>query len=295
MVAAPVNHLNHEEDNPVYDLKTDNVKNQLARLQAILNRFEISIAEANDLTILEDYEIVIIADDSGSMSCPAAPASQRTLGVPAPTRWDELKETLALMVDLGNCFDSSGVDIHFLNRLPISNVKSSGDPAFIRAFNQPPQGGTPLTETLRRVTQKTFGDKPILLIILTDGVPNGGPNAFGAELRKLVKKQSTHVTYKVQIMACTSDDDAIGYLNDLDAELKEVDVTDDYYSERAEVMKARRVSRFTRGDWCMKAMLGPVSTKFDLMDETYGHPFRMKRSATAQCEHCNLSQNCVTM
>merc|ERR1719387_2787184 len=244
---------------------------------------------------LEDYEMVVIADDSGSMSCPAPPASQRKLGVPTPSRWDELKETVALIVDLGNCFDASGVDIHFLNRLPIFNVKSSNDPAFIKAFNQPPQGGTPLTETLRKVVQGTFGDKPILLFILTDGVPNGGPSAFGAELRKVVKKQSTHSTFKVQIMACTGDDDAVGYLNDLDAELTELDCTDDYYSELTEVMKAGRVSRFTRGDWCMKAMLGPVSTKFDFMDETYGTVRRMKRSATSQCEHCNFSQNCVTM
>jgi hypothetical protein len=293
MVAAPVNRMNQEEDNPVYDMKTDDMKNQLVRLQAILDRFEISIAEANDLLILEDYEMVIIADDSGSMSCPAPPASQRKLGVPTPSRWDELKETVALMVDLGNCFDASGVDIHFLNRLPISNVKSSSDPAFIKAFNQPPKGGTPLTEALGKVALKNFGDKPILLFIMTDGVPNGGPRAFTAELRKLVKKQSTHSTFKVQIMACTGDDDAIGYLNDVDVELKEVDVTDDYYSERAEVMKARRVSRFTRGDWCLKAMLGPVSAKFDCMDETYGMGFKMKRSATSQCERCNL--DCVTM
>merc|ERR1719336_3283165 len=43
------------------------------KLNGILDRFEISIAEANDLVVLQDYEIVIICDDSGSMSGAAQP------------------------------------------------------------------------------------------------------------------------------------------------------------------------------------------------------------------------------
>lgn len=236
------------------------------RLQAILDRFEITIAEANDLVALEDYEIVVIADDSGSMTCPSPPASQRKLGVPSPTRWDELKETVALIVELGACFDSSGLDIHFLNRSTVTNVKSSRDPAFCNAFRDSPNGGTPLTETLMRVVQGSSGEKPVLFI-LTDGVPNGGPERFGAELRRVVNKQSTNHTFQVQIMACTGDDAAVGYLNKLDQEFTEVDVTDDYFAEREEVLKAGRTKTFSRGDWCMKAMLGPVSCKFDALDE----------------------------
>jgi hypothetical protein len=270
MTVGPAMHVSpvvELEDNPDEEYKKDDSQQKMSRLQAILNRFEISIAEANDLVILEDYEMVLIADDSGSMTCPSPPPGQRKLGVPTPTRWDELKETVALMVDLGTCFDADGIDIHFLNRPSISNVKGSSDPAFIKAFSQPPNGTTPLTETLRRVVTSTAGEKPVLLFILTDGVPNGGPGRFGAEIRSVVKKQSTQGTFKIQIMACTGEDEAVGYLNEIDKEFKEVDCTDDYYSERAEVMAAGRFPRFTHGDWCLKAMLGPVSDKFDCMDE----------------------------
>ncbi|CAK9088884.1 unnamed protein product [Durusdinium trenchii] len=70
-------------------------------------------------------------------------------------------------------------------------------------------------------------------------------------------------------MACTADEDAVGYLNDIDERFRNVDVTDDYYSEMLEVIKkARTRSQFTRGDWLMKAMLGPISAKFDAWDET---------------------------
>jgi len=73
-------------------------------------------------------------------------------------------------------------------------------------------------------------------------------------------------------MACTDDEASVGWLNDLDERFTEVDVTDDYYSEREEVLRARKVAKFTRGDWLIKALLGPVSAKFDAWDEGGGPP-----------------------
>merc|ERR1719253_1093238 len=130
-------------------------------------------------------------------------------------------------------------------------------------------------------------------MILTDGVPNGGPTAFTHALRTLVTGKKSQggllgfadairslvtaeveedvdedrTIFRVQIMACTDDDNAIGWINVLDKELKELDATDDYYAERQEVLRAGHMKEFTRGDWCMKAMLGAVSEKFDRIDE----------------------------
>jgi len=257
---------------------------KLQKLQRILDQFEVSIAEANDLVLLEDYEIMVIVDDSGSMNLSAMPAGQRTLGQPSLTRWDELKLALALIVDLGSCFDSSGLDLFFLNRGIIPGVQSSQDPRLLQAFATGPRGTTPLTETLSMVAREYHGEKPILLIVFTDGEPNGGPAKFEKELKRLVTRKSTDKHFRVQIMACTGDDDAVGYLNDIDEKFGKVDVTDDYYSEMQEVLKkARKVNRFTRGDWCMKAMLGPVSTKFDAWDET-------GKKAAKHCKrHCDDS------
>lgn len=247
----------------------DSVK--MAGLTTILNRFEISIASAQDLVSLEDYEIVIIVDDSGSMSLPAVPPAQRQLGQVSTTRWDELRETVTQIVDIGCCFDASGVDLFFLNRGDVKGVRGSTDPRLAGAFRSGPSGGTPLTETMRRVAVACGGERPVLLFVLTDGEPNGGVQAFHRELSRLVKKQSTPYTFRVQIMACTGDENAVGYLDQIDEEFEEVDVTDDYYSEMIQVLKvARRVNKFTRGDWCMKAMLGPISKKFDDLDEKKG-------------------------
>lgn len=240
----------------------------LQRLNAVLARFEITIAEANELVILQDYEVVVIADDSGSMRNPAAPAHMRQLGQPCPTRWDELKHTVSEMVELASCFDESGIDIFFLNRPPLLEVKTSADANFARAFEALPMGSTPLTETLQQVAQRTAGERPVLLFVMTDGMPNGGPGPFISMVKQLTAPGAKS-KIRMQIMACTSEESEISWLNALDADLREVDVTDDYFAERQEVLKAGRVTKFTRGDWCMKAMLGPVGDKFDSWDEKH--------------------------
>jgi hypothetical protein len=250
---------------------------QLDRLQGVLDRFEITIAQANDLVVLEEFEMVVIADDSGSMHNPAAPPGMRQLGQQARSRWDELKETVGEIVEIASCFDKSGIDVFFLNRQPVEGVKSSTDKRFLAAFQGKPAGTTPLTETLNRVVAKTAGERKVLLFILTDGEPNGGKWPFIATLRTLCQKSRGKL--RVQIMACTSDEDEMEWLNGVDKELKEVDVTDDYFAEKQEVLKAGLVPRFTRGDWCLKAMIGPVDRRFDAWDEAMG-----KNKVMALCD-----------
>lgn len=256
---------------------------RLVQLQSILQRFEVSIAEAQDLVVLEDYEIVMILDDSGSMKLSSKPAGQRSLfEAGGATRWDELKESAALLIDLACCFDRSGVDVFFLNNGLIDGVKSAQDERLRNVFDANRLGTTPLTETVQMVAQNCKGERPILLIIFTDGEPNGGIKKFEKELKRIVTKKSTDMTVKVQIMACTADQDAVGYLNDIDEKFGKVDVTDDFYSEQHEVVvKARKRPQFTRGDWLMKALLGPITHKFDDWDET-----GKKKKA---CKHCDDS------
>merc|ERR1719440_537262 len=146
----------------------------MEKLTQILNQFEITIAEANDLLVLTDYEMVVIADDSGSMQMSAVPPEARTLGAAVPSRWDELKFTLGLLVELGGCFDESGLDIHFLNRPKLTEVKSASSPLLLEAFANKPLGTTPLTECLRDVVKQCAEkcaavEKPVLMFILTDG------------------------------------------------------------------------------------------------------------------------------
>eukprot|EP01061_Rhynchopus_euleeides_P047862 TRINITY_DN988_c0_g1_i2.p1 TRINITY_DN988_c0_g1~~TRINITY_DN988_c0_g1_i2.p1 ORF type:complete len:307 (+),score=129.12 TRINITY_DN988_c0_g1_i2:38-922(+) len=246
----------------------------MQKLGEVLSRHNITIADANDLVLLQGYEIVIIADDSGSMSLSSVPQNQRRLGQREPSRWEELGGTLQMVVELATCFDKDGLDIFFLNRPSLHGIKSRDDPSLVAALAQPPAGGTPLTETLQNVVARFSGssEKPVLLLIATDGEPNGGPNRFMSTIRDVIHKKTTRTTFKFQILACTDDESQIGWLNVFDAEFDAVDVTDDYHSEKQEVMRTGKCPTFNRGDWIIKALLGPISTKFDAWDEPNARP-----------------------
>lgn len=57
---------------------------RLARLQPIIQRYEINPQFAGRLAILAQCEIVILVDDSGSMNMPLQGTNQ--------TRWDEMRQ-----------------------------------------------------------------------------------------------------------------------------------------------------------------------------------------------------------
>jgi len=162
-------------------------------------------------------------------------------------------------------------------------VKHASEPKFVQAFENDPTGTTPLTETLQKVAQNLDKERDSLVFILTDGEPNGGKDGFIRAIKQVVNT-GAGAKVRVQIMACTAEDDEIAWLSGLDREVAEVDVTDDFYTEKQEVLKAGLTTRFTRGDWCMKAMLGPVTKKFDKWDETL-HPRSVN---SAECNLCNV-------
>lgn len=240
----------------------------ITHLNNLLQRFEITIADAPDLACLTEYDIVVIADDSGSMNLPAGGRAGAGPRQHRATRWSELQDTLGTVIDIASVFHPSGIDIHFLNRPPVTAISSQRDPRFLDAMRPPPSGSTPLKETFNNVVRGVRpGQRPVLLIIATDGEPNGGPMWFIRDLEDVISKRTTQHTFKVQILACTDDNASIGWLNQLDRRFAAVDVTDDYVSEQAEVLRIGKYQQFTRSDWVIKALLGPLCTKFDTWDE----------------------------
>ena len=231
---------------------------RISRLTDVLNKHEITIADADDLGSLEGYEVVVIADDSGSMGLHT---SERR------SRWAELGETVTTILEVATCVVDSA-DVFFLNRAAVFDVRSGDDARLREAFNNDPSGSTPLLETLRGVVERKMDcERPVLCLVATDGEPNGGPENFARYVRKVIAKQDTRTTFKFQFLACTDDDDSVAWLDKLDKEFKEVDCTDDYHSEKKQILATGKVQHFRRSDWVMKALLGPICAKFDAMDE----------------------------
>lgn len=229
----------------------------LKTLKRVLIQYDVTICEAEDLMALQGYEIVVIADDSGSMN--------QRLQVSKSSRWEELSTTIFQLVEIACCFDDDGIDIYFLNRPDVKGVRNSQDSRIKNVFAQQPRGTTPLAETLTRVlADKQASDKKLLILIATDGVPNGGSVAVAKVLRRCIASAKGRIRF--QFLPCSDVDSEIAWMNDLDEEFGEVDCTDDYDTEKQEVMLAGLCKKFERSDWLMKALLGPVSKKFDAWD-----------------------------
>ena len=234
----------------------------LRRLVSACSRHGIRPDYIRALRNLEAFDIVLIADDSGSM----AQESSQGDGT-ATTRWGELRDVARVVVDIAAAVDQDGLDVFFLNREELKNVVEPG--AVLARFNDPPRGGTPLTSTLKRALHakgmQLCGEtaalapgtrrsgKRLLFIIATDGEPDsdeGGAPGFTAALRALPENCF------VQLVACTDDEEAVAWMDQLDGQVRYVDVNDDYHSERAQVLAAQGGGfAFSRADYIVKVLL----------------------------------------
>lgn len=206
---------------------------------------------------LLEYEIVILADDSGSMSMTAYPNPT--------TRWQELKGTLSQVVKVGTLFDHSGVDLYFLNRPGMKNLTS---PAQLdQFFESGPSGGTPLVRGMEAVfNEYRNDDSNVLLLIITDGVPNGGMVALKNLLRKRENDEVLKNKFAISFLMATEDDSVVEGYNSVDNGFHGIDVSDDYLSEKKEVNSAYPGRTFSVGDWLAKILLGPINREVDNID-----------------------------
>jgi hypothetical protein len=238
----------------------------LQRFRQIAQLYEIRPDFCLKLRQLEGFEIVVLCDDSGSMSS-LVDDNKDPFGRKF-TRWDELKTTVTIMTDIAATLDKNGLDVYFLNRPPIYNVSNAMQ--LEPVFRLPPNGFTPLASALERIFREkeaVIREKKLLLIIATDGEPTSEQGKKDVEgfLSKL--KYRPKNTY-ISILACTDDESSVGYLNKLDRIVPGLDVVDDYSSERKEVLKKQGSSfAFSKGDYVVKALLGPIDIYFDNLDE----------------------------
>ncbi|KAJ3208307.1 hypothetical protein HDU82_002638 [Entophlyctis luteolus] len=222
---------------------------------------------------MQTFDVVVIADDSGSMNTEIA-SSAADPSAPA-TRWDELKETIAVVAELASVLDDDGIDVYFLNTQPLNNIH--GLTAELQAaFAVPPEGYTPIASTLRTVLRDTHFSKPpeqrkrLLVLIATDGEPTTPDGKVDKEDLKnvLLYERGAPGEVYVSFLACTDDPNELEYLNEWDKRIGGLDVVHNYASELAEVRAVQGHSfPFSRGDWVCKMLLGVVDAEIDGLDE----------------------------
>src|SRR5437868_2275840 len=95
------------------------------KLKEFFRMYEISPLFQEDIEAIKKYDIILICDDSGSMTEPSTYLSLKTNEMVTKSRWDELQETVETIVELCILLDDDGIDIWFLNKdPPIKNVTS---------------------------------------------------------------------------------------------------------------------------------------------------------------------------
>jgi len=232
-------------------------------LLTIAAKFFIAMQYISKLRLLIGWEIVIICDDSGSMGSASDAFPTSDPFAPKFSRFDELKRIVEQIMDIACVMDSDGPDVYFLNRPDAKNVTSHDQIAHL--FAAPPSGSTPLVKTFNRVIAdkiSTLGEKKLLVIIITDGLPDEGIAAFTHAIAS--KPKNVHVS----IAACTDDDNVMNYLNKMDGGIPFVDICDDYLSEQKQVLAVQgKGFPFSFGDWVVKILLGSIDPYFDALDE----------------------------
>jgi hypothetical protein len=255
---------------PQYPIVMSNEDRLLAQFRDVVNRYEISEDFAKRLRGLEGFEIVVIADDSGSMDTPANSTGGSAFGK-TMTRWDELKKTLGVVIDIASVMDKNGLDIYFLNRGTVRGVSHSSQ--LENLFVPNPQGLTPMSPVLRAVLaekKQVAREKKLLIVIATDGQPtNNAGEVDILTLKHILQSERDPIDrIFVSFIACTDDSSSVEYLNGWDKEMKNVDVVDDYQSELANIRKAQGQNfKFSLGNYVCKCLLGSSDNWFDSLDE----------------------------
>jgi hypothetical protein len=233
-------------------------------------KYNMPVELATDMATLALYDIVIFADDSGSMAFEEN-----------GERINDLKLILGRVADVATVFDDNGINIRFMN----SHVEGNGvrDSMSAAAVAQQVQynGLTPLGSQLDAKVVRPFVagpvqsralQKPVLVIVITDGEPTGeppgtvinvikgaknlvsnsqyGPGAVAFEFAQVGKDQKAQ-----QFLATIDKDPSVG---------KMVDCTSYYELEADEY--ARKGISLTPDLWLTKLMVGAVDPTFDEQD-----------------------------
>ena len=229
----------------------------------IIERYDINRIFSKHLHHLKGFKIVCICDDSTSM---------REKLNKGQTKWDELEQSIEHVLNIANEYDVE-CDVLFLNRPGFRKVES------IRQLNEQfsslPQGLTPLTNSFKLAIENNreeLGEKKLLIIIFTDGCPTTndytGKLDPVKEFKEALQQRNPMNRIFVTIVACTDDEYSLRYLNNWDNTIPNLDVVDDYESEKKEIYAAGKLnSTFTYGDYIAKILLGSFVKEIDELDE----------------------------
>lgn len=232
----------------------------------LVQQREIQSNVAQDLLrVIPKCKVIMVVDDSSSMSLPIQEEGKSPFAPKTSTRWLELQKIASILIEYVVALCPNGLDCHFLNRNGLANVTSMAQMSPL--FQAPPLGGTPMTQTLHNL----FHDMPplspgqefYLVLVLCDGEPDGvHQDLFNVLMHK---SHNTHVSF----VEFTDDSSDMDFLDAWNGMLQNFDNTDDYREEVARVQAAQGAQfRFNRNDYVAKILLATFVKYYFNLDQT---------------------------
>ncbi|KAI8820227.1 uncharacterized protein EV422DRAFT_597261, partial [Fimicolochytrium jonesii] len=225
---------------------------------------------AYDLASLALYDIVIYADDSGSMI--AAEGGERV---------EDLNLIVSKVAEISSLFDQDGISVRFMNNdQQGNNIRTEAEASkLVRSVNY--MGTTPLgTKLDAKVIQPIIVGparnnslpKPILVVVITDGEPVGEPRSqintvISGAKQALASTRYGPTAVAFQFAQVGKDAGAQKFLAALDNDPvvgKMIDCTSYFELEQQEM--AKKGVSLTPGMWLVKLMVGAVDNTYDETD-----------------------------
>jgi hypothetical protein len=242
----------------------------LSRFNQLVKQNELAPNVANQLyEVLSGCEIVLLCDDSDSMSKPIAEEGTDPFADKRSTRWLELKKLASIIINFVTSINPNGLDIYFLNRPKISNVTSAA--GLQNIFNLPPTGGTPLIWALNSIYQEKANippNKNLLIVVITDGEPTDGTRN---DLYNILisKRPNVHISFA----ECTDNAEDMEYLDAWDGVIKNFDNTEDYREELNRVKSIQGPQfKFDFTDYVIKILLATFVRWYFSLDQVKVNP-----------------------
>ena len=253
-------------------ISQQNNQQQLTKFEQLVKRKELNLNTAKKLSdILSTCKVVLLCDDSDSMSQPIAEEGIDPFAPKLSTRWLELKKLAAVIIEFITSINDNGLDIYFLNRQKICNVSTVA--GLQNIFNIPPCGGTGLTHSLMELyhdNEDILKEKKLLIIVITDGEPTDDSNDPRGNLFKTINYivSNSHDNTHVSFAECTDNAEDMEYLDRWDGLLRNFDNTDDY---REELLRVKSIQgqqfKFDYTDYVIKILLATFDRWYYNLDQ----------------------------
>lgn len=166
---------------------------------------------------LTEFDLYVVCDGSGSMGGAVSATSNKT-------RWSYMQECVQTIVHTMSTIDTDGIGVVLFNNSEIKSqdgVKEADALEFFKNVN--PGGGTPLAKALDTVLNMAGGtDKKDLIVVFTDGEPDGGHKGQQAVIDRIVQQansQDRDSDCTILFIQVGDDQDSTKFLETLDDDL----------------------------------------------------------------------------